>query len=201
MTSENCPCWTICAHLSVFCVNSTEFGGQVLFIATSCWEKGLFFITAGYCFLQLWVLLLERSIRRAEGGVDSTNLCCTSASEGGSSVQRPLPKKGLAELCGMQVSSLLWICLTQRRPHKCSQGLCAKALTWSNSSTNAQSKTCTLLHIWTARQCSWWPKWFVSSICYSAYSAKLSCHHLIELMTAAFLDVSDDPNLLCWKMI
>lgn len=44
MTSENCPCWTIHAHLSVFCVNSMEFGGQVLFIATSCWEKGLFLL-------------------------------------------------------------------------------------------------------------------------------------------------------------
>lgn len=42
MTSD-CPCWTISAHLSVFCVNSTEFGGQVLFIATLCWEKGLFY--------------------------------------------------------------------------------------------------------------------------------------------------------------
>lgn len=50
-------------------------------MATSCREK-VFFITAGYCFPQLPVLLLGRSIRRAEGGVDYTNLCCISLSQG-----------------------------------------------------------------------------------------------------------------------
>lgn len=45
-------------------------------------SRAVFIITAGYCFPQLPLLLLGRNIRRAEGGVDYTNLCCISVSEG-----------------------------------------------------------------------------------------------------------------------
>lgn len=40
-------------------------------------REGLF-MAAGYCFLQVWLLLLERGIKRAESGGDYTSLCCAS---------------------------------------------------------------------------------------------------------------------------
>lgn len=56
-----------------FCVNggqvlrTTDLGGERLFYGHFMLREGLF-MAAGYCFLQVWVLLLERSIKRAESG-------------------------------------------------------------------------------------------------------------------------------------
>lgn len=60
---------TLCA-LQIWEVRAFFYGHFML-------REGLF-MAAGYCFLKVWLLLLERSIKRAESGGDYTSLCCAS---------------------------------------------------------------------------------------------------------------------------
>lgn len=111
----------------------------------------------------------------------------------GSSVQSSEPRKGLAKRRGT-----LCPCYLGDRSHKHKHrhtNTCTKTLTFRNTTTDAQSKTCMLVRTYelsdrTPGDLS--DLHFHSS--YTADLAKLSCQHLTEFTTAAFLDILDDPN-------
>lgn len=109
-------------------------------------REGLF-MAAGYCFLQVWLLLLERGIKRAESGGDYTSLCC--ASIWGDHLSRVhSQRRDLVKPRGTQCPCYLGDRLHKhkhRHINTCVLFLCAKTLTCRNAGADAQSKTCTLV--------------------------------------------------------
>lgn len=136
-------------------LRTTDLGGESFFYGHLMLREGLF-MAAGYCFLKVWLVLLERSIKPAESRADYTSLCCASI-WGDHLSQSSWPTKGLSKPRGMLCHGYLG-----DRLHKCKHRhintcicLCTKTLTCRNTGTDAQSKTCTFMNCQTE---PWWPE-------------------------------------------
>lgn len=134
-----CVCVCCCVN-GGYALCATDLGGESLFYGHFMLREGLF-MAAGYCFLKVWLLLLERSIKRAESGGDYTSLCCAS-----------IWGDHLSRVHSQRRDSLNHVLLGRRvlvtwetdytNINTCMHS-CTKTLTCRN--TDAQCKTCMLM--------------------------------------------------------